>query len=221
MWFGERVGIIGANGAGKTVLFRCILGQEDADEGEIYIGPSTTRSYYSQEHETLDFDNTVADEVRRVKPMLDRELFGLLGRFLFSAEDSKKKIRHLSGGEKARVQMAKLALQSANLLMLDEPTNHLDIQSAEVLEEALEDYNGSLLMISHDRYFLDNVATRIVELQDGQLIEYLGNYTYYVEEKARRARGQVRKFTRDDDESEIRSDGKETERRTTPRKKKK
>ncbi|MCG3141160.1 MAG: Energy-dependent translational throttle protein EttA [Anaerolineae bacterium] len=221
MWFGERVGIIGANGAGKTVLFRCILGQEDADEGEIYIGPSTTRSYYSQEHETLDFDNTVADEVRRVKPMLDRELFGLLGRFLFSAEDSKKKIRNLSGGEKARVQMAKLALQSANLLMLDEPTNHLDIQSAEVLEEALEDYNGSLLMISHDRYFLDNVATRIVELQDGQLIEYLGNYTYYVEEKARRARGQIRKFTRDDDESEIRSDGKETGRRATPRKKKK
>lgn len=199
MWLGERVGIIGKNGAGKTVLFRCILGQEDPDLGEIYIGPSTTKAYYSQEHETLNFDNTIADEVRRVKPMLDREVFGLLGRFLFSAEDSKKKIRSLSGGEKARVQMAKLMLQGANLLMLDEPTNHLDIRSAEVLEEALEDYNGSLLMISHDRYFLDNVATRIVELEDGKLTEYLGNYTYYVEEKARRARGEVRRYTRNVD----------------------
>src|SRR5581483_4638124 len=105
MWLGERVGVIGPNGAGKTVLFRCILGQEKPDAGEIYVGPSTTRAYYSQEHETLNFDNTIADEVRRVKPMLDREVFGLLGRFLFSAEDSKKKIRNLSGGEKARVQM--------------------------------------------------------------------------------------------------------------------
>ena len=202
MWLGERVGIIGKNGAGKTVLFRCLLGQEEPDLGEIYIGPSTTRAYYSQEHETLNFDNTIADEVRRVKPMIDREVFGLLGRFLFGAEDSKKKIRNLSGGEKARVQMAKLMLLNANLLMLDEPTNHLDIQSAEVLEEALADYNGSLLMISHDRYFLDNVATRIVELEDGKLTEYLGNYTYYVEEKARRARGEVRKYTRDADEDD-------------------
>lgn len=208
MWLGERVGIIGPNGAGKTVLFRCILGQEDPDRGELYIGPATTISYYSQEHETLNFDNTIADEVRRVKPMIDRELYGLLGRFLFSAEDSKKKIRNLSGGEKARVQMAKLMLQGANLLMLDEPTNHLDIQSAEVLEETLETYNGSLLMISHDRYFLDNIATRIVELQDGKLTEYLGNYTYYVEEKARRARGEVRKYTRDEDEDEKRPNGK-------------
>lgn len=208
MWLGERVGIIGPNGAGKTVMFRCILGQEEPDRGEIYIGPSTTQAYYSQEHETLNFDNTVADEVRRVKPMIDREVFGLLGRFLFSAEDSKKKIRNLSGGEKARVQMAKLMLQSANLLMLDEPTNHLDIQSAEVLEEALDDYNGSLLMISHDRYFLDNVATRIVELEDGKLMEYLGNYTYYVEEKARRARGEVRKYTRDVGEDGERGNGK-------------
>lgn len=200
MWLGERVGIIGPNGAGKTVLFRVILGQEEPDLGEVYVGPATTIAYYAQEHETLNFDNTIADEVRRIKPMIDREVYGLLGRFLFSAEDSKKKIRNLSGGEKARVQMAKLVLQGANLLMLDEPTNHLDIQSAEVLEEALEDYDGSLLMISHDRYFLDNVATRIVELQDGQLTEYLGNYTYYVEEKARQQRGEVRKYTTDDED---------------------
>lgn len=220
LWLGERVGIIGPNGAGKTVLFRCILGQEDADKGEIYIGPSTTLSYYSQEHETLNFDNTIGDEVRRVKPMIDRELFGLLGRFLFGAQDSKKKIRSLSGGEKARVQMAKLMLQGANLLMLDEPTNHLDIQSAEVLEEALDDYTGSLLMISHDRYFLDNVATRIVELENGKLTEYLGNYTYYVEEKARRARGEVRKYTRDeDDEEEERGNGKGKGKRVVEKKK--
>jgi len=209
MWLGERVGIIGANGAGKTVLFRCILGQAEPDSGEIYIGPSTTHSYYSQEHETLNFDNTIADEVRRVKPMIDRELFGLLGRFLFTAEDSKKKIRNLSGGEKARVQMAKLMLQSANLLMLDEPTNHLDIQSAEVLEETLETYNGSLLMISHDRYFLDDVATRIVELENGALTEYFGNYTYYVEEKARRARNETRPYERAQDAAR-----KPTERQT-------
>jgi ATP-binding cassette subfamily F protein 3 len=207
MWLGERVGIIGPNGAGKTVLFRTILGQEDPDKGELYVGPATTISYYSQEHETLNFDNTIADEVRRVKPMIDREVFGLLGRFLFSAEDSKKKIRNLSGGEKARVQMAKLMLQSANLLMLDEPTNHLDIQSAEVLEDTLADYTGSLLMISHDRYFLDNVATRIVELENGKLTEYLGNYTYYVEEKARRARGEYAKYTRPDDDDDKKRGG--------------
>ncbi|MBI4673273.1 MAG: ATP-binding cassette domain-containing protein [Chloroflexi bacterium] len=220
LWFGERVGIIGPNGAGKTVLFRCILGQEEPDWGELYVGPATTIAYYSQEHETLHFDNTIADEVRRVKPMIDREVFGLLGRFLFSAEDSKKKIRNLSGGEKARVQMAKLMLQGANLLMLDEPTNHLDIQSAEVLEEALEDYNGSLLMISHDRYFLDNVATRIVELENGRLTEYLGNYTYYVEEKARRARGQVRKFTRDEDADEAETNRKNGKRQAAKAKNK-
>ncbi len=221
MWLGEHVGIIGPNGAGKTVLFRCILGQEDPDRGEIYIGPSTTRSYYSQEHETLNFDNTIAEEVRRVKPMIDREVFGLLGRFLFNAEDSKKKIRNLSGGEKARVQMAKLMLQGANLLMLDEPTNHLDIQSAEVLEQDLEDYNGSLLMISHDRYFLDNVATRIVELENGKLTEYLGNYTYYVEEKARRARGEVRRYVRDEDEDERRGNGKDKDKSKRAAEKKK
>lgn len=220
MWLGERVGIIGPNGAGKTVMFRCLLGQEEPDRGEIYIGPSTTQAYYSQEHETLNFDNTVADEVRRVKPMIDREVFGLLGRFLFSAEDSKKKIRNLSGGEKARVQMAKLMLQSANLLMLDEPTNHLDIQSAEVLEEALDDYNGSLLMISHDRYFLDNVATRIVELEDGKLTEYLGNYTYYVEEKARRARGQVPRYVDKDGANDEPKNGKSKSLKQTAQKSK-
>lgn len=185
VWHGERVGLIGPNGAGKTVLFRCILSEENPTSGEVIVGPASTIAYYAQEHQTLDYDNTLADEMRRVKPMVDRELFGLLGRFLFTAQDSKKKIRDLSGGEKARIQMIKLMLSGANFLLLDEPTNHLDIQSAELLEEALEDYNGTLLVISHDRYFLDNVVNRIMELEDGTTTEYLGNYTYYAEQRAR------------------------------------
>jgi ATP-binding cassette subfamily F protein 3 len=193
-WHGERVGLIGPNGAGKTVLFRCILGEEEPERGEVIVGPASTISYYAQEHQTLNYDNTLADELRRVKPMIDRELYGLMGRFLFSAQDAKKKIRDLSGGEKARVQMAKLMLRGANFLLLDEPTNHLDIQSAELLEAALDDYNGTLLIISHDRYFLDNIVTRIVELENGTTTEYLGNYTYYVEENARRARGEARRY---------------------------
>ncbi len=188
VWHRERVGLIGPNGAGKTVLFRCILGAETPDAGTIKIGPSTTIAHYAQEHQTLDFDATLGDELRRVRPMVDRELFGWLGRFLFTPEDARKKIGELSGGEKARVQIAKLMLSGANFLLLDEPTNNLDIPSSEVLERALEEYDGTVLVISHDRYFLDNIVDRIVELDDGGLTEYLGNYTYYVEEKARRQR---------------------------------
>jgi ATP-binding cassette subfamily F protein 3 len=123
--------------------------------------------------------------------MIDRELYGLLGRFLFTAQDAKKRIRDLSGGEKARVQMVKLMLSGANFLLLDEPTNHLDIQSAELLEEALEDYDGTLLVISHDRYFLDDVVNRIIELEGGTTAEYLGNYTYYAERKTRPNHGEI------------------------------
>ncbi len=200
VWHRERVGLIGANGAGKSVLFRCILGSENPDAGEIKIGPSTTVSYYAQEHQTLNYDATLADELRSVRPMLDRDLFKLMGRFLFKPDDSKKKIAQLSGGEKARVQVAKLMMRGANFLLLDEPTNNLDIPSSEILEAALEEYDGTVLVISHDRYFLDNIADRIVELDDGTLTEYLGNYTYYVEEKARRARGVI--AVEDDGEEE-------------------
>jgi ATP-binding cassette subfamily F protein 3 len=189
VWHGERVGLIGPNGAGKTVLFRCVLGEEQPTSGEVIVGPASTIAYYAQEHQTLDYDNTLGDEMRRVRAMVDRELYGLLGRFLFAAQDAKKRIRDLSGGEKARVQMMKLMLSGANFLLLDEPTNHLDIQSAELLEEALEGYDGTLLVISHDRYFLDNVVNRVMELEAGTTREFLGNYTYYVEQKARSARG--------------------------------
>ncbi|MBI5305589.1 MAG: ABC-F family ATP-binding cassette domain-containing protein [Chloroflexi bacterium] len=202
VWHRERVGLIGANGAGKTVLFRCILGTEMPDEGTIQIGPSTTVAYYAQEHQTLNYDATLGDELRGARPMVDRELFGLLGRFLFTMDDAKKKISQLSGGEKARVQVAKLMLRGANFLLLDEPTNNLDIRSSEILEAALDDYDGTVLVISHDRYFLDNVVNRIVELDDGTLTEYLGNFTYYVEEKARRARGEFSYVSPEDEEEE-------------------
>ncbi len=202
VWHRERVGLIGPNGAGKSVLFRCVLGTEKPDSGEIKIGPSTTVSYYSQEHQTLDYNATLGEELRRERPMVDRELFGLMGRFLFDPESAKKKIAQLSGGEKARVQIAKLMMRSANFLLLDEPTNNLDIPSSEVLENALADYPGTVLVISHDRYFLDNTVDRIVELENGVLTEYLGNYTYYVEEKARRERGEHPLVVDEDEDDE-------------------
>ncbi len=202
VWHRERVGLIGPNGAGKSVLFRCILGTETPDAGQIKIGPSTTISYYAQEHQTLDYAATLGGEMRKMRAMVDRELYSLLGRFMFSAEDAKKKIGQLSGGEKARVQIAKLMMAGANFLLLDEPTNNLDIASSEVLEDALTDYDGTVLVISHDRYFLDNIVDRIVELEDGQLTEYLGSYTYYVEEKARRARGESLQLVDEQDEDE-------------------
>lgn len=202
VWHGERVGLIGANGAGKSVLFRCILRQEKPDAGEIKVGPSTTVSYYAQEHQTLNYNATLAEELRSVRAMLDRDLFKLMGRFLFSADDAKKKIAQLSGGEKARVQIAKLMMRGANFLLLDEPTNNLDIPSSEILEAALDDYDGTVLVISHDRYFLDNIANRIVELDGGALTEFLGNYTYYLEEKERRARGVTVTQKEDEEEEE-------------------
>jgi ATP-binding cassette subfamily F protein 3 len=184
IWNGERVGLIGANGSGKTVLLRCVLGEDRPTSGEIVLGPSNTLGYYDQEHQTLDPDSTLADEMTRHAALTNRELFGLLGRFLFTADDAGKKVRSLSGGEKARVQMARLMLQGANFLLLDEPTNHLDIPSAEQLEEALEDFDGTLLVVSHDRYFLDNVVNRIFELEDGRISQFDGNYTTYLQEKA-------------------------------------
>ncbi|MEW5719294.1 MAG: ribosomal protection-like ABC-F family protein [Chloroflexota bacterium] len=202
VWHRERVGLIGPNGAGKTVLFRCVLGTEKPDAGEIKVGPSTTIAYYAQEHQTLNYDATLGDELRGVKPMVDRELYGLLGRFLFTPEDAKKKISQLSGGEKARVQIAKLMLRGANFLLLDEPTNNLDIPSSEILEAALADYDGTVLVISHDRYFLDNVVDRIVELDDGGLTEYLGNFTYYVEERQRKQRINESPPTEDEEEED-------------------
>jgi ATP-binding cassette subfamily F protein 3 len=194
IWNGERVGIIGANGSGKTVLLRCILGEEMLTAGEIVLGPSNTLGYYDQEHQSLDMDNSLADEITRHAALTNRALYGLLGRFLFTSDDAEKKVANLSGGEKARVQMARLMLQGANFLLLDEPTNHLDLQSAEQLEEALEEFDGTLLIVSHDRYFLDNVVNRIFELEDGRITEFTGNYTNYLQEKEEQAKKQSAKI---------------------------
>jgi ATP-binding cassette subfamily F protein 3 len=185
IWHGERVGLLGPNGAGKSVLMRCILGQEELTGGAIKIGPSVQVGTYAQEHETLDPDKTLLDEVRQVRPMYEGQAVRLLGQFLFPYEMVRKRVRDLSGGERSRLQLAKLMLSEANFLLLDEPTNNLDLLSREVLENALDEFEGTLLVISHDRYFLDRVVDRIVELEDGALVEYPGDYTYYARQKAR------------------------------------
>lgn len=185
VWSGERVGLVGPNGAGKSVLFRILLKQEEPTWGEVKLGPSITTAYYSQEHQTLDVGREVVDEVRSVQPMYLGEAYGFLGRFLFDKAMAHKPVGELSGGEKSRLQMAKLMLEEANFLLLDEPTNNLDIPSCEVLEDALDEYAGTVFVISHDRYFLDRVVDRIIELEDGHATEYWGNYTDYQRQKNR------------------------------------
>ena len=168
---GERVALTGPNGAGKSVLFRVALGSETPTAGEVRVGARIVVGYYAQEHESLDPASTPADEVRRVKDMHEWQAYSFLGSFLFDAQKASRPVRTLSGGEKARLQVAKLVLQEPNLLLLDEPTNNLDILSCEVLEEAVERFQGTVFVISHDRYFLDRVATRVVELRNGRLVE--------------------------------------------------
>jgi ATP-binding cassette subfamily F protein 3 len=187
IWRGERVGMVGPNGAGKSLLFRLILGQEAPTGGEIKVGPSVSIGYYAQEHETLDYGRTLIDTVRHAAPLSEQAAVSFLGRFLFTYEQAQGTVADLSGGERSRLQMALLMLSGANLLLLDEPTNNLDIPSAEVLEDALSEFEGSIFIISHDRYFLDRVVERIVELDQGALTEYLGGYSDFEAAKARRA----------------------------------
>jgi len=178
---GERVGLIGANGAGKSVLLRLILGKEQPTLGEIKIGPSVKVGYYAQEHETLDFGLTVIDTVRLAGNMSESNAVSLLIRYLFTYQQATQKVGSLSGGERSRLQLALLVLSGANFLLLDEPTNNLDIASAEVLENALEEFNGTVLVISHDRYFLDRTVNRIFELKNSVITEFIGGYSDYVE----------------------------------------
>lgn len=178
---GERVGLIGANGTGKSVLLRLVLEKEIPDIGEIKIGPSVKVGYYAQEHETLDFNQTLIDAARRAGNLSEANAVALLIRYLFTYQQATQKIGSLSGGERSRLQLALLVLSDANLLLLDEPTNNLDIAAAEVLENALNSFNGTALVISHDRYFLDRTVHRILELKDGKLTEYPGNYSDYTE----------------------------------------
>ncbi|NOT06531.1 MAG: ABC-F family ATP-binding cassette domain-containing protein [Anaerolineales bacterium] len=183
IWHGERVGLIGANGAGKSVLLRMILGQEHPDSGEIKIGPSISIGHYAQEHETLDFNQTVVDAVRYAGEMSEGRATAFLLHYLFTYKQVSQKIGELSGGERSRLQLALVVLSGANFLLLDEPTNNLDIASAEVLEQALEDFVGTVLVISHDRYFLDRTVERLLVIENGQLIEYQGGYSDYLEKK--------------------------------------
>jgi ATP-binding cassette subfamily F protein 3 len=184
IWRGERVGLVGPNGSGKSVLFRLILGEEAPSGGEIRIGPSSEIGYYAQEHETLDYERTLIETVRYAARFSESNAVSFLGKFLFNYEQARAPVSDLSGGERSRLQMALLMLTNANFLLLDEPTNNLDIQSAEVLEDALAEFDGTILVISHDRYFLDRVVDRIVEIEDGALVEYSGNYSDFQATKA-------------------------------------
>jgi ATP-binding cassette subfamily F protein 3 len=165
-------------------LLRLILGTEQPTSGEIYLGPSVKMGYYAQEHETLNFDQNLIDAVRRASPVSEHNAVAFLLRYLFTYPQMTQKVGLLSGGERSRLQLALLVLSGANFLLLDEPTNNLDIASAEVLENALEDFVGTVLVISHDRYFLDRTVQRIVELKRGRLTEYIGGYSDYAERQS-------------------------------------
>jgi ATP-binding cassette subfamily F protein 3 len=183
IWRGERVGLIGPNGSGKSLLFKMILSEEAPTSGTITLGPSVKIGYYAQEHQTLDYNQTLINTVRYAAPLSDAEAVAFLGRFLFSYDQARGVVSSLSGGERSRLQMALLMLSGANFLLLDEPTNNLDIASAEVLEETLSEFDGTVLIISHDRYLLDQVANKILEIDEGMLVEFLGNFSEYNEHK--------------------------------------
>ena len=183
IWHGERVGLIGPNGSGKSVFIRMVLRQESPDCGEIKVGPSVSIAHYSQEHESLDFEQTLLEAVRYAGRMSESNATAFLLRYLFTYQQISQKIGELSGGERSRLQLALLVLSGANFLLLDEPTNNLDIPSAEVLEQALEDFVGTVLVISHDRYFLDRTVERLLAIEDGELSGYLGGYSDYLESK--------------------------------------
>ena len=181
---GEKVALIGANGIGKSTLFKIIMNEILPLSGDIKFGTNVNVSYFHQEQKTLNLDNTIIDEIwEDNKQLTQTTLRSMLGAFLFEGEEVFKKISTLSGGERARVAILKLILSNANLLLLDEPTNHLDIDSKEVLEEALFGYTGTIFTISHDRYFLNTVVDKVLVLDENGITEYLGNYDYYIEKK--------------------------------------
>ena len=181
---GERVAVIGNNGTGKTTLLKIINGIIPADSGQIRLGSKVHIGYYDQEHQILHMDKTLFQEIQDTYPnMNNTQIRNTLAAFLFTGDDVFKLIRDLSGGERGRVSLAKLMLSDANFLLLDEPTNHLDITSKEILESALNRYTGTVLYVSHDRYFINRTATRILDLTNGSFINYIGNYDYYLEKK--------------------------------------
>ena len=184
IWHNERVGLVGPNGVGKSMLLKQIMDVEGDFLGEIKVGPSNRIGYYSQENETLDFDRTLLMEIRQTAPLREETVVAFLHKFLFSYDQIRGPIRDLSGGERSRLQLAKLVLSQPNLLLLDEPTNNLDITSIEVLEETINEFEGTVLVISHDRFFLDKVVDRVIELKDGMLSSFVGGYTDYLDAAA-------------------------------------
>jgi ATP-binding cassette subfamily F protein 3 len=185
---GERVGIIGPNGAGKSVLAKVLMGELTPTSGQRWVGPSITLGYFAQGQETLDPTATPLETIRAARPYYEEQAVALLGRYLFSYEQARQPIATLSGGERSRLQLLLLMLSGDNCLVLDEPTNHLDIASAEVLEGALERYDGTVVVISHDRYFLDRIVDRIVEVRDGELVSFEGGYSLWSERQQAQAR---------------------------------
>ncbi len=182
---GEKVSIIGNNGTGKTTILKIINGQVSSDAGEIKLGSKVKVGYYDQEHQVLDPEKTLFDELQDTYPNLgNTAIRNILAAFLFTEDDVYKRIKDISGGERGRVSLAKLMLSEANLLILDEPTNHLDITSKEILENAINHYSGTVLYVSHDRYFINKTATRILDLTQQTLLNYIGNYDYYLEKKS-------------------------------------
>ena len=181
---GERIAVIGNNGTGKTTLLKIINGLIPADAGEIRLGTKVHIGYYDQEHQVLHMDKTLFQEIQDTYPnMNNTQIRNTLASFLFTGDDVFKLIKDLSGGERGRVSLAKLMLSDANFLLLDEPTNHLDITSKEILESALNRYTGTVLYVSHDRYFINRTATRILDLTGQSFVNYIGNYDYYLEKK--------------------------------------
>ena len=176
---GERVGLVGANGAGKSVLFRIILAEEEPTAGSVVLGPSVRTGYYAQEHETIEPGRSPIDHLRYAAGISEDSAMKTLLRFAFTYDQSRRPAGDLSGGERSRLQLALIVRSGANFLLLDEPTNNLDIRSAEILEEALEAFEGAVLTISHDRYFLDRVVDRIVDLEGGSLTNHTGGYNEY------------------------------------------
>jgi ATP-binding cassette subfamily F protein 3 len=191
---GDRIAILGPNGAGKSTLLRMIMGMEQPEEGIVALGKhNVIPGYFEQNQaEALDLEKTVMDTIHdEVPDWKNEEVRTLLGRFLFSSDTVFKQVKALSGGEKARLALAKMLLRPANLLILDEPTNHLDIPAKEMVEEALQNYDGTVIIVSHDRYFIGQVANKIVEIRDGELLVYAGDYHYYlnkIEEEKEKAR---------------------------------